>query len=219
MMISASILSCNFAKLGSEIVNLSLSGIESIHFDIMDGTFVPNISFGFPILDTVRQYTALEIDVHLMVHNPISQIKLCAKYGANSVIFHPETVHNVNETIQLIKKYNMKVGLAISSRQYFNQFIPYLHEIDTLLIMSVDAGFGGQVFQNFALSNLKTSSMYKKLHELDNLRIGVDGGINEETAPLCWKNGADFLVSGSYLFQQPNLNEAVSSLKNKKRLP
>ena len=209
-LVSVSILSADFLNLKEELDKVKDSGADMIHFDVMDGIFVNNISFGFPVLKAVDQYSDMCLDVHLMIADPLKYIGQCAANGADIITFHIESAGNTDDTIKAIKKVNAKVGLSIKPDTPFEDVIPYLDKIDLLLIMTVEPGFGGQSFIADTLKKIHTAKKYIS----DNLdvKIQVDGGINSETAALAGNAGADIMVAGSYIFKSKNLKDAVASL-------
>lgn len=210
-LVSVSILSADFLNLKEELDKVKDSGADMIHFDVMDGIFVNNISFGFPVLKAVDQYSDMCLDVHLMIADPLKYIEQCAKDGADIITFHIESAGNTDDTIKAIKKANAKVGLSIKPDTPFEDVIPYLDKIDLLLIMTVEPGFGGQSFITNTLKKIHTAKKYISEHNLD-VKIQVDGGINAETAALAGNAGADIMVAGSYIFKSKNLQDAVASL-------
>ena len=210
--ISPSILSADFKKLGLEVEKCINAKCEWLHFDVMDGHFVPNISFGSCVLKCIRDYNIF-YDVHLMISDPLKYAPDFIKAGANLITFHVEAYDDKNkimETIKLIKESGCKVGLSIKPKTPVEKIKEYLPYLDNVLVMSVEPGFGGQKFMETALGKIKELSlMQKNYHYL----IEVDGGINEETAKLCRDNGANVLVAGSYLFKHKDFNEGVLSLR------
>lgn len=213
-LVSVSILSADFLILKEELDKVKESGADMIHFDVMDGIFVNNISFGFPVLKTVNRYSDMCLDVHLMINDPLKYIEQCAKDGADIITFHIESASNTDETINAIRKANVKVGLSIKPGTPFEDVIPYLDKIDMLLIMTVEPGFGGQSFIADTLEKISASKKYITEHNL-NVKIQVDGGINAETADLAGNAGAEIMVAGSYLFKSKNMKDAVASLAYK----
>ena len=187
-LVSVSILSADFLNLKEELDKVKDSGADMIHFDVMDGIFVNNISFGFPVLKAVDQYSDMCLDVHLMIADPLKYIGQCAANGADIITFHIESAGNTDDTIKAIKKVNAKVGLSIKPDTPFEDVIPYLDKIDLLLIMTVEPGFGGQSFITDTLKKIHTAKKYISEHNLD-VKIQVDGGINAETAALAGYNG------------------------------
>ena len=208
---SASILSADFCNLGSDIERAEQAGCEYIHFDVMDGVFVPNISYGIPILKAVSKIVNGTLDVHLMIIDPIKYIKDFADNGADIITFHSEADSDIIETINLIHSCGKKAGLAIKPNTPFSEIEQYLDKIDMLLVMTVEPGFGGQGFINATLDKIAEAKEIIKRRGF-NIPIQVDGGINSETAELVKNAGAEILVAGSYLFGAENMNEAVEKL-------
>ena len=203
--ISPSILSADFSRLGEEIVALEKAGADYIHIDVMDGHFVPNITIGPEVIKRLRPITKLPFDVHLMIAPVNNFIKDFADAGADIITFHPEATENMTETINLIKKLEKKVGVSLKPKSPINLIEDYLNEIDLILIMSVEPGFGGQKFMPEVLNKMK------KLRNLVNekkfnIDIEIDGGINFNNNKKAIEYGANILVSGSTVFKEHNGN-------------
>ncbi len=210
-----SILSANFAMLGEDCKKVLDCGIKELHFDVMDGHFVPNLSIGAPVLKSLKQYLPNAVyDVHLMVTHPLNYIEDFAKAGANRITFHCESENEPLATIDAIRKNGALVGVSIKPSTPPQAILPLLDKIDLVLIMSVEPGFGGQEFLPSALDKIALLRKEADSRELFSLRIEVDGGINEQTAPLCVKAGANALVAGSSVFCTQNYEQAITALKN-----
>lgn len=211
--ISPSILSCDFSEIGSEIEKLNNSGADLIHIDVMDGHFVPNLTFGPPIISKIRKCSKLPFDVHLMISPVEKYIQDYANAGADIITFHPEATDNIQRTINIIKSCGKKVGISLNPETASAVIENYLKEIDLILIMSVNPGFAGQKFMPEVLEKVK---FFRSKIESENLNIDIeiDGGIDFETAPLAIKAGANILVSGTTIFKgKNNISENIKNLR------
>ena len=211
--ISPSILSCDFSEIGSEIEKLNNSGADLIHIDVMDGHFVPNLTFGPPVISKIRKCSKLPFDVHLMISPVEKYIQDYANAGADIITFHPEATDNIQRTINVIKSCGKKVGISLNPETPSAVIENYLKEIDLILIMSVNPGFAGQKFMPEVLEKVK---FFRSKIENENLNIDIeiDGGIDFETAPLAIKAGANILVSGTTIFKgKNNISENIKSLR------
>ena len=211
--ISPSILSCDFSEIGSEIKKLNNSGADLIHIDVMDGHFVPNLTFGPPVISKIRKCSKLPFDVHLMISPVEKYIQDYADAGADIITFHPEATDNIQRTINVIKSCKKKVGISLNPETPSTIIENYLKEIDLILIMSVNPGFAGQKFMPEVLEKVKFFRSKIKKENL-NIDIEIDGGIDFETAPLAIKAGANILVSGTTIFKgENNISENIKNLR------
>ena len=210
MLVSPSILSCDFNKMLDEIK--LVSNADMIHCDVMDGHFVPNITFGAPVLKNIKKNLDCILDVHLMISDPEKYSVDFKNAGADYITFHFETVSDVNKTIDVIKSLGVKVGVSIKPNTKVEVLDQYLDKIDLVLVMSVEPGFGGQKFMPSALEKIK----YLKNKKIENdyhYLIEVDGGINHETAVLCKDAGVEAVVAGTYVFKAVDPRKTVEELK------
>lgn len=209
--ISPSILASDFSKLGIEAQKMESAGISMLHIDVMDGHFVPNLTFGAAVVEALRPHFKGVFDVHLMISQPLKYVKDFLNAGADLITFHVESESPVAETIAAIKEGGAKVGLALKPGTPVKEVLDYLKDIDLVLVMTVEPGFGGQSFMNDMLP--KIGCLHEKINNSGkNIDLQVDGGINANTAKLCWEKGANVLVAGSYLFSKPDYKSAVESL-------
>lgn len=209
--IAPSILSADFAKLGEEIKNVEAGGADYIHVDVMDGHFVPNITIGPLIVEAIRPVTKLPLDVHLMIENPDQYIPAFAKAGADIITVHQEACVHLDRTIQLIKELGVKPGAVINPATPAEMLLPILANVDLVLIMSVNPGFGGQSFIEGVVPKIKQLDKWRKEMNL-SFEIEMDGGINTLTAKKCTDAGADVLVAGSAVFNKENREQAIRDI-------
>lgn len=216
--VSPSILSADFANLERDIKSVESAGADWVHVDVMDGHFVPNITIGIPVVKSLRKVTSLPLDVHLMIENPEKYVEQFALAGANILTFHYEAVAQndtkktfeaITSIINLIKSFEIKVGISIKPKTPADVLLPYLDKVDMVLIMTVEPGFGGQEFIEDCAQKIK----FIRNNADSDLIIQVDGGINEKTGRICSNFGANSLVAGSYIYKSKDIKQAILSLK------
>lgn len=212
MLIAPSFLSCDFSKLGEELVRMDKAGADFIHLDVMDGHFVPNITFGAPVIKWARPYTKLPFDVHLMISEPHRYIKDFADAGADIITFHVECDSDIGETINLIRSYNIKPGLVIKPNTPVSAVFPYIDKLYMVLVMTVEPGFGGQSFMADMLPKVAEIKEYARSIGKEIL-VEADGGINGDTIGECAKAGIDICVSGTGVFKAEDAAAAIRELK------
>lgn len=210
--IAPSILSADFAVLGSEIA--SVRSADYLHFDVMDGEFVPNLSVGIPVLESVRKITDMTLDVHLMIDRPVRYVKRFADAGADIVVFHLEAdePQNTQEALDIVRSCGKKAGLALKPKTPAETLIPYLSQLDMVLVMTVEPGFGGQAFMEDQMQ--KVSAVRRMITDGGfSCDVEVDGGINRKTAPVCVRAGANVLAAGSSVFGEKDRAAAIRALR------
>ena len=213
LVIAPSVLSLDYARVSEQLADLNKTRAEWMHFGVMDGHFVPNLTFGPDILKGFKKAVDMVMDVHIMVSDPKFYAPIFIKAGADIVTFHYEAVASIKECVALcrtIRSLGAKAGVSVRPKTPIDEILPYLHEMDVFLIMSVEPGFGGQSFMEDQLDKVRKLRSYIDAHEL-NVRIEIDGGINAKTAKQAIEAGCDTLVAGSYVFKQ-DVHEAVESL-------
>ena len=212
ILISSSFLSADFGFLSAELARSIDAGCDLIHFDVMDGHFVPNLSYGVPVLKSLKKYSRLPMDVHLMITDPLEYIDKFADAGADIITFHAEANGNPEEIIEKIHSRGIKAGVSVKPKTPVSVIYPYLDKLDMALVMTVEPGFGGQGFMYDMLPKIK-----ELRNKLDSMGLAtdieVDGGITDSTAPLVKEAGANVLVSGSYLYKAEDMAQNVKKLR------
>ncbi|MCA1028426.1 ribulose-phosphate 3-epimerase [Cytobacillus sp. FSL W7-1323] len=211
--IAPSILSADFSKLGEEILDVERGGADYIHVDVMDGHFVPNITIGPLIVEAIRPITNLPLDVHLMIENPDQYIPSFASAGADIITVHAEACKHLHRTIHLIKSLGVKAGVVINPATPVEAIKHVITDVDMVLLMTVNPGFGGQSFIENVLPKIAEVKEWSKTSN-PSLEIEVDGGVNEETAKKCIAAGANVLVAGSAVYNKQDRKEAIARLRN-----
>lgn len=212
MKVAASLLASDFARLGEEVEQVARMGTDFIHIDVMDGVFVRNITMGADIVKAIRPYTSLPFDVHLMVTEPLRHVKNFAEVGADLITFHIEAECDLLNAINEVKSTGKKVGVAIKPDTSVDKLTRFLPEIDLALVMTVEPGFGGQLFMSKMMSKVKVLREEIQKQHLQT-RIEVDGGINKETAKIAAQSGADICVAGTSIFKSRDIRQAIVDLK------
>lgn len=214
MIISPSILSADFANLGEDIKRVQQAGADWIHVDVMDGHFVPNISIGVPVVKSIRKVTELPLDVHLMIENPEKYIDAFIDAGADIITFHYEAASDkVIELSERIKSRGKKVGISIKPNTSAEEIFDFLPNVDMVLVMTVEPGFGGQSFIHECAKKIPTIVQGATERNVQNLIIQVDGGINNISGKICTALGANSIVAGSYIYKSKDIKSAIDSLK------
>lgn len=212
MLIAPSLLSCDFARFGEEIARMDKAGADFMHLDIMDAHFVPNLTFGAPVIKFVRKYSDKPFDVHLMISEPLKYIEDFAKAGADIITIHVESDSPIQETIDKIKSFGIKPGLVIKPNTPVESVYPYLSDLYMVLVMTVEPGFGGQSFMADMMPKVEALKAKREEMGLDFL-IEADGGIADNTIAVAAKAGVDVAVAGTAVFKAENAEEKIKELK------
>ena len=210
--VAPSILSADFGKMADAVGNIKTWGADIVHCDVMDGVYVPNITFGMPMVKALRKYTDLPLDVHLMITRPEKYVGQFCDAGADWVTFHPEASEDVRGALNEIKSKGVKCGLVVNADQPFSIVEPYLYEIDMLLIMTVQAGFGGQSFKEDCLEKVRMGEKLRVERGL-NYDIEIDGGVSPSNIARCKEAGATIVVAGSSVFKAEDPTAAVKAMQ------
>lgn len=211
--ISPSILSADFVNLERDVKAVAEAGADLVHVDVMDGHFVPNITIGVPVVESLKKISPIPLDVHLMIEDPLYYAKAFVDAGADILTFHLESESNTLATILMIKDLSCKVGLSIKPKTKAEDIFPYLKDIDMVLVMTVEPGFGGQSFMAEMCPKIKAIKDEIDRQHL-NVDIEVDGGINPKTAKLVKEAGANILVAGSAIYGKPDYKEQIEKIRN-----
>ena len=212
--ISPSVLSADFAHLADDIKKVEEAGAKYLHLDVMDGAFVPNITFGAPVISSLRKHSSIVFDVHLMINNPERYIDDFAKAGADIITIHIESTDKVLETLKYIRSKGIKAAISVKPNTPIEEAFPYLSELDMVLIMTVEPGFGGQKLITETLGKIKALKQYCIKNNI-NIDIEVDGGIGPDNIGLLTSNGANIIVAGSAVFKADDYNEVIAKMLDK----
>lgn len=210
--IAPSLLSADFLNLEREIIAVQKAGADILHLDVMDGHFVPNLTFGMPLVKQIKHFASIPVDVHLMVTNPENYLETLGKWGIEYVSFHQETVFHIHRQLQVLKKYGVKAGIALNPATPIETIFPVLPDLDFVLLMSVNPGFGGQSLLPLIYPKIEKlqNRILKINHELE---IEVDGGVNNENAAELKARGVNILVAGSFVFDSSDYRQRIDSLR------
>ncbi len=212
--IAPSLLSADFVRLEEEINNIQKAGADILHLDVMDGHFVPNLTFGLPIIKQIKDIAKIPVDVHLMVSNPHVYLETLGKWKIDYVSFHQEAEDHIHRQLKVLQKHGVKAGIALNPATPVETIFPVITDLDFVLIMSVNPGFGGQSF--IPLVYDKIEKLRKMADQVNpELEIEVDGGVNNINAPKLISKGSDILVAGSFVFGSDNYKKQIQSLRNK----
>ena len=210
--IAPSLLAADFSNLAQDIERVRQAGANYLHLDVMDGVFVPNISFGPPVIESIRKKTKLFFDVHLMIKHPQRYIDNFVKAGADSITIHYESTSRPRDAIMKIKDFDVKAGIAISPNTPYEAVLPYLDIVDMVLVMTVEPGFGGQAMIPETLEKVRAIKNYIDEHEI-NVNIEVDGGITAENVHLALDAGANVIVAGSAIFRSKTPRKVIKQMR------
>jgi len=210
--IAPSLLAADFGHIREELVKVEQAGADLLHIDVMDGRFVPNISFGFPVMEAVRKYSNLPLDVHLMIAEPEKYINAFAEFKPEIITIHQEACPHLHRTIYQIKEKGIKAGVALNPGTSVETLVPVAEDLDMVLFMTVNPGFGGQSFIPNVLRKMEQGRALLRTYNKE-LLVEVDGGVNEETAKKCEYYGADILVAGSAIFGKEDYQQAINALR------
>ena len=211
--VSPSMLSADFSKLGAEVERVEKAGCDWIHLDVMDGMFVPNITIGPGVIKSLRPFTKLTFDVHLMIEDPLRYIDDFAKAGSDYITIHAEAMGDLDGAIDRIHERGLKAGISLKPKTPVEDIVKYLDRVELILVMTVEPGFGGQKFMESGIPKIEFLSEYARKNGL-HYEISVDGGINRETGKRCAYAGATVLAAGSYMFKQDDMAAEIDIWHN-----